>query len=79
MDWPSTELCKLDRGLLAYDSIDPTDPPQFDSQATYLDRPGLLTVTECERLAFDAFESERIKQHRYPTGPTMPGTRGKEG
>lgn len=41
-------------------AIDPTDPPQFESESTYLERHGLLTDAERRRLPADAFEPETL-------------------
>ncbi len=43
------------------DSFDPSDPPIFESQATYLARHDLFLPGEEFRLNDDAFEPERIK------------------
>ncbi len=41
-------------------AYDPDDPPMFESQATYLDRHGLLTADERKVLGPDAFELEPV-------------------
>ena len=48
--WPDLEA----------DAIDPENPPKFESQATYLDRHGLLTVQEKKKLTEANFEPETI-------------------
>jgi hypothetical protein len=40
--------------------IDPKDPPQYESEATYLDRYGLLSAEERAALPGDAFEPEFV-------------------
>ncbi len=40
--------------------IDVADPPQFEAQATYLSRHGLLSSEEQSRLPADAFEVETV-------------------
>jgi hypothetical protein len=58
-------------GVPAYwEGCDPEDPPQFESQACYLRRHGLLTAEEQRRLPVDAFEPETI---RVPEGRTRGG------
>ena len=39
-------------------AIDPDDPPRFESEATFLDRHGLLSAAERTALPADAFEDE---------------------
>jgi hypothetical protein len=41
-------------------AIDPDDPPRYESQATFLDRHGLLSAAERMALPADAFEPEVI-------------------
>jgi hypothetical protein len=40
--------------------FDPEDPPRFESEASYLDRHGLLSVAERKALPADAFEPEKV-------------------
>lgn len=42
-------------------AVDPHDPPTFESQATYLERHGLLTDDERARLTAAAFEPEVLE------------------
>src|SRR5262249_40062457 len=51
-----------------YRPIDPTDPPQFESQAIYLQRLGLLPTAEPGRLSAKDFEPELV----LPRGPRPP-------
>ncbi len=46
------------------DSFDPSDPPIFESQATYLARHDLFLPGEMDRLNNDAFSPERLKPTR---------------
>jgi hypothetical protein len=41
--------------------IDPADPPQYESQAAYLKRLGLLTAEERRALGPEAFEPEVVR------------------
>jgi hypothetical protein len=41
-------------------AVDPSDPPEFESQAAYLDRHALLTSAERRRLAPSDFDPEVI-------------------
>jgi hypothetical protein len=43
-------------GAWEAETLDPADPPRFESEAAYLDRHGLLTASERRRLKPDAFE-----------------------
>lgn len=47
-------------------AIDPADPPRFESEATYLDRHGLLTAAERRRLPADAFVPVTMPEDRSP-------------
>ena len=55
------DLLAWDRGVpIRWTDIDPTDPPTFESQATYLQRHWLLTPDEAERLTPADFEPEAV-------------------
>jgi hypothetical protein len=45
----------------SWEGIDKADPPTFESEASYLDRHGLLSETERKVLPPDAFEPEAIR------------------
>lgn len=47
-------------GHFPFNAYDPANPPRFESQASYLDRHGLLTTAERRRLPADAFAPELI-------------------
>jgi hypothetical protein len=57
-DWDDEE-CDFDR----------TDPPAFESQATYLRRLGLLLPGEARRLKAADFEPEKVEVLDAPDGP----------
>ncbi len=46
--------------------IDPSDPPTFESEASYLQRLGLLLPGEFERLSEDDFQPEAIEAEADP-------------
>jgi hypothetical protein len=48
-------------GHFPHDAIDPADPPTFESEASYLDRHGLLSAAERKRLTAADFEPEAIR------------------
>lgn len=50
-------------GHFPYEAIDRNDPPLFESEASYLDRHGLLTQQERARLGADAWEPESVEPH----------------
>jgi hypothetical protein len=50
-------------GHFPYAAPDPSDPPLFEAQATYLQRNGLLMPGEAERLTAVDFAAERIAVH----------------
>jgi hypothetical protein len=45
-------------------SIDPADPPQFESQAAYLDRHNLLTPSEKRLLTAKDFQPETVQKEK---------------
>lgn len=48
-------------GFLVADAFDPADPPRFESEATYLERHGLLAPGERERLTEADFQPEVLQ------------------
>ena len=57
--WLSADLREYLR--LAAPAYDPTDPPTYEAQATYLERHGLLLRDERRRLRAPDFEPERVE------------------
>ena len=55
-DWVLPDGPHADRG----EAISPANPPIFESQATFLDRHGLLEPGERDRLPADAFAPEAL-------------------
>lgn len=47
-------------GIPAFDSVDSSNPPVFESQATFLQRHNLLTTSELRRLRPADFEPETL-------------------
>jgi hypothetical protein len=43
--------------------LDPDDPPRYESEATFLDRHGLLSAAERLALPPDAFDAEVVLPH----------------
>jgi len=57
---PTAFLDKVDEASVDGVAFDPNDPPQFESQAAYLDRHGLLTPAERLRLTDADFTPEIV-------------------
>lgn len=69
---PAASEARLDLGVPAdWLDIDPSDPPRFESQSTFLKRLGLLTPDEARRLTPAAFEPEIVLCNRLPLFATI--------
>jgi hypothetical protein len=60
-------------GDFPYHAIDPSDPPQYEAQAAYLQRQNLLAPPEARRLSEKDFEPELVLP-RKPARPAPPTT-----
>ena len=53
-------------GHFPAERFDPNDPPQFESEAAYLDRHGILLPSERRRLSREDFEPEVLPADFWP-------------
>lgn len=63
VDWITSRTARTYRSMgldLGVPALDPRDPPMYESEATYLDRLGLLLRGERRRLTTEDFELESV-------------------
>lgn len=68
------ELTALRRFPAHWISVDPSEPPCFESEASFLRRLGLLRPGEARRLRASSFEPEPLPRQFWPDQPEEPAT-----